>query len=197
MSPRPGSLYPAARVPYENIEPIAELSGDLDSRIDARIDDVETGKEWIGFHRLEHDLWLPVVVPDDKSDAGDAPIGSAGYTSDISKDGPVATALLTDVGRLVDQVQRVELSADQICSAAQSLLEKDAQRGLAGQQERYSGVDLVDVAANVAGARQAYQAVRSILLTTKSQPRRQGGPAVRRRAGGPRRVRQRFIVRGL
>jgi iron uptake system component EfeO len=159
------ALYPATRLPYASIEPVAELSGDLDARIDARIDDVETGKEWIGFHRLEHDLWLPVVVPDSESDSHDAPVGTAGYTADISKDGPIAATLLRDVKTLVDQVQRVELTADQISTAAVSLLDELAGRGLAGQQERYSGLDLVDVGANVTGADQAYLAVRPIVLT--------------------------------
>jgi iron uptake system component EfeO len=158
------ALYAAARVPYESIEPIAEASGDLDARIDARIDDVETGKEWIGFHRLEHDLWLPVVTPDSQGDASSAPVGEAGYTSNISKDGPIATTLLADVSTLVDQVQRVELTADQISTAAVSLLDVLAARGLAGQEERYSRLDLIDVAANVAGADQAYLALRAIVL---------------------------------
>ena len=34
------SLYPAARIPYERIEPVAESFGDLDPRIDARENDV-------------------------------------------------------------------------------------------------------------------------------------------------------------
>jgi iron uptake system component EfeO len=38
------SLYAPARIPYETIEPIVESLGDLDSRIDARIDDVEVGQ---------------------------------------------------------------------------------------------------------------------------------------------------------
>ena len=33
-------LYPAARIPYERIEPVAESFGDLDPRIDARANDV-------------------------------------------------------------------------------------------------------------------------------------------------------------
>jgi iron uptake system component EfeO len=137
------ALYAPARLPYETIEPIAESSGDLDARIDARIDDVENGQEWLGFHRLEHDLWK---------------------TGDISLDGPVATALLADVTSLVDQVQRVELSADQVSAAAVTLLDDVAPRGLAGEEERYSRMDLVDVAANVQGAQMAYQSLRALVL---------------------------------
>ena len=49
-------LYPAARAPYERIEPVAESFGDLDPAIDAREDDVATGEQWTGFHRIEKAL---------------------------------------------------------------------------------------------------------------------------------------------
>ena len=138
------SLYAAARVPYDSIEPVAASFGDLDPRIDARIDDVEVGQPWTGFHRLEHDLWPP--------------------TADISQDGPVAQQLQGDIAKLLDQVQRVDLSADEIASGAESLLNEVATVKLAGQEERYSGLDLVDANANVEGAQQAYDALRTIVL---------------------------------
>ena len=50
------ALYPAARIPYERIEPVAESFGDLDPRIDARENDVPPS-EWGGFHRIEKALW--------------------------------------------------------------------------------------------------------------------------------------------
>ena len=49
-------LYPAARIPYERIEPVAESFGDLDPRIDARENDVPPS-EFGGFHRIEKALW--------------------------------------------------------------------------------------------------------------------------------------------
>ena len=42
-------LYPASRVAYERIEPVAETFGDLDAEIDAGEGDVPK-KEWGGFH---------------------------------------------------------------------------------------------------------------------------------------------------
>src|SRR5262249_20713176 len=54
---RAKSLYAAARIPYERIEPVAESFGDLDPRIDARENDVPA-KEFGGFHRLEKALWV-------------------------------------------------------------------------------------------------------------------------------------------
>jgi iron uptake system component EfeO len=50
------SLYVAARVPYERIEPVAESFGSLDPRIDARENDVPAS-EFEGFHRVEKALW--------------------------------------------------------------------------------------------------------------------------------------------
>jgi len=137
------SFYAAARVPYETIQPVAASFGDLDPRIDARIDNVESGQEWTGFHRLEHDLW---------------------QTADISKDGPIAAQLQGDVAKLVVQVQRAELSADQIGNGAKSLLDDVATTTVNGEQERYSRLDLVDFSASVEGSDRAYQALRSIVL---------------------------------
>jgi iron uptake system component EfeO len=137
------SLYAAARVPYESIEPIAASFGDLDPRIDARIDDVEVGQQWTGFHRLEHDLWK---------------------TGDILADGSVAEQLQADITKLVDQVQRVDLSADEIANGAKTLLTEVATVKIAGEEERYSRLDLVDASADVQGAQQAYNALRPIVI---------------------------------
>lgn len=43
--------FAAARAPYETIEPVAESFGTLDPDIDARVNDVEKGRKWTGFHR--------------------------------------------------------------------------------------------------------------------------------------------------
>ena len=49
--------FAKARVPYETIEPVAESFGTLDPDIDARVNDVEKGQKWTGFHRIEQALW--------------------------------------------------------------------------------------------------------------------------------------------
>ncbi len=64
------SLYPAARIPYERIEPVAESFGDLDPRIDARENDVPKS-EWSGFHVIEKALW------EDNTAKGMAPVAAA------------------------------------------------------------------------------------------------------------------------
>ena len=144
--PKAKSLYPSAHIPYETIVPIAQALGDLDPRIDARIDDVENGQVWTGFHRLEYDLWTK---------------------GDLSQDAGVAAQLTSDVANLVDQVQRVELTADEIGSAAKSLMDGVAATKITGDEERYSGLDLVDVSASVDGSYLAYLALRPIVITTQ------------------------------
>ena len=74
-------LYAPARVHYERIEPVAEAFGDIDPKVDGRLDDAATPADFTGFHRLEKALWV------DKSLAGTAPI---------------ADQLDADVGRLAE-----------------------------------------------------------------------------------------------
>ena len=53
-------LYPATRMNYEAVEPVAELFSDLDGSMDSRADDHEKKEEdpgFTGFHRIEYGLW--------------------------------------------------------------------------------------------------------------------------------------------
>jgi len=71
--------YPAARVHYEDIEPVAESFGDLDAAIDMREDDAPDAAHFTGFHRLEQALR---------------------QTGSLEGMGPVAHQLLSDTQRL-------------------------------------------------------------------------------------------------
>jgi iron uptake system component EfeO len=135
------SLYPAARVPYERIEPVAESFGDLDPRIDARENDVPAS-EFGGFHRIEKALW----------EEGTA----AGM-------GPVAKQLLADVEELRQKVKTVDLQAVQIANGANELLGEVSASKITGEEERYSHIDLVDFEANVEGAEAAFDSVEPLL----------------------------------
>lgn len=86
------SLYAAARIPYERIEPVAESFGDLDPEIDARANDVPPS-QFGGFHRIEKALWAEGTA--------------AGMT-------PVARKLLVDVKDLQRKVKTVKLQPAQI-----------------------------------------------------------------------------------
>jgi len=135
------SLYAAARIPYEKIEPVAESFGDLDPRIDARENDVPKS-EWEGFHVLEQALWV-----------NDTTAGMA----------PVAKQLLADVEELQSKVKTVELQAVQIANGANELLGEVSASKITGEEERYSHTDLVDFEANVEGAEAAFEAVKPLV----------------------------------
>jgi iron uptake system component EfeO len=135
------SLYPAARVPYERIEPVAGSFGDLDPRIDAREDGVPA-EEWGGFHRIEKALWVE-----------DATNGMA----------PVAKQLQADVEELNEKVKTVDLDPVEIANGANELLAEVSGSKITGEEERYSHIDLVDFEANVEGSEAAFEAVKPLL----------------------------------
>jgi iron uptake system component EfeO len=139
-------LYAAARVPYERIEPVAESFGNLDAAIDAREGDVYFD-DWTGFHPLEKAVFL---------------------TGDLAGTPRLADKLVRDVKRLRGRVPGMKLEAAQVANGAVELLGEVSQSKLTGEEERYSHIDLVDVQANVDGAKAAFDAVRPIV--EKSDP---------------------------
>jgi iron uptake system component EfeO len=141
------ALYPAARIPYERIEPVAESFGDLDPRIDARANDVPAS-ERSGFHVIEKALWEE-----------DTAKGMA----------PVAKQLLADVEELEAKVKNVNLQAVQIANGANELLGEVSASKITGEEERYSHIDLVDFEANVEGAEAAFKAVEPLLSADDPQ----------------------------
>jgi iron uptake system component EfeO len=136
------ALYPAARIPYERIEPVAESFGDLDPRIDARENDVPKS-EFGGFHRIEKALW------------------EEGTTKGMP---PVAEQLQADVEELAGKVKGVKLQAVQIANGANELLSEVSASKITGEEERYSHIDLVDFQANVEGSQVAFESVEPILI---------------------------------
>jgi iron uptake system component EfeO len=136
------ALFPIARTYWERIEPVAEIFGDLDPKIDGRDDVVEEGMAFTGFHRIEKDLWT---------------------TGDISKDGPLADQLLTDVKEIVAKANNEKLSPLQLANGAKELLDEVATGKITGEEDRYSHTDLWDFAANVEGSQAAVQALRPAL----------------------------------
>ncbi len=140
-------LYPAARIPYERIEPVAESFGDLDPRIDARENDVPAN-EFGGFHRIEKALW------------------EEGTAKGMA---PVAKQLQADVEELEAKVKSVKLQAVQIANGANELLGEVSASKITGEEERYSHIDLVDFKANVEGSQAAFESVEPLL--SKSDPK--------------------------
>ncbi|MFC3504571.1 iron uptake system protein EfeO [Micromonospora krabiensis] len=136
------ALYPVARTYWERIEPVAEIFGDLDPKIDGREEVIEEGMEFTGFHRIEKDLWT---------------------TGDLSKDGPIADRLLTDVKEIVAKANAEKLSPLQLANGAKELLDEVASGKITGEEDRYSHTDLWDFSANLEGSKAAVAALRPAL----------------------------------
>src|SRR3954447_25714903 len=121
--------YIQARPFYERIEPVAEsfVLGDrnLDAAIDLRADDVAP-TDLEGFHRIEYGLW-----------------------TDESTDGlaDVSAQLVTDVATLQQLIDGLpQLLAFDLANGAVGLLDEAASGKITGEEERYSHIDLLDLA---------------------------------------------------
>jgi iron uptake system component EfeO len=136
------ALFPISRTYWERIEPVAESFGDLDPKIDARVNDVEPGTEWTGYHRIEQALWEK-----------NSTVGMAKY----------ADQLLVDVKTVVAKAKVVKLTPLQLANGAKELLDEVATGKVTGEEDRYSHTDLWDFEANVEGSQAAIQALRPAL----------------------------------
>jgi iron uptake system component EfeO len=136
--PKAKALYPVARTYWERIEPVAEIFGDLDPKIDGREDE----DPFTGFHKIEKDLWID---------------------NDISKSGPMADQLMVDIREIVRKANSEKLSPLQLANGAKELLDEVASGKITGEENRYSHTDLWDFIANVQGSQAAVQALRPVI----------------------------------
>jgi iron uptake system component EfeO len=148
------ALYPVAREHWERIEPVAESFGDLDPRLDLREADLAEGQEWTGWHRIEKDLWPP----------------DSGYTAMTQAErDAMAAQLVADTQELVDRVQTLSFSPDQLGNGAKELLDEVATGKVTGEEEIWSHTDLWDFQANVDGARIAFEVLQPALETKDAE----------------------------
>lgn len=129
------ALYAPTRMHYERAEPIAEVFGDLDPKIDAREGDVKAS-EWGGYHRIEQGLFEKGTTK--------------GYED-------YADQLMKDVHLLRAKVETVEVTPELLVTGATDLLNEVSTSKVTGEEDRYSHTDLYDFAANVQGAEKIYQ----------------------------------------
>lgn len=127
------ALYQKARIPYKQIEPMADLFADLHNAIDPIADYLEKREQdpaFTGFHRIEYAL----------------------YASN-SLDGlaPVSAKLLADVTALKDRVRGLRIPPEQIAKGAARLMGSIADTKIANGEDHYSQTDLVDFEGNLAG----------------------------------------------
>ncbi len=135
-------LYPAARVHFERIEPVAGAFGDLDPDIDGREGDIPPD-EWGGYHRIEKALWI------DES--------TEGLEQTIKE-------LRNDVANLDDIAIKAEFDPAEIAQGSVDLLAEVSASKITGEEERYSHTDLWDFEANVAGAEAGFEALEPALV---------------------------------
>ncbi|PZS31911.1 MAG: hypothetical protein DLM58_10880 [Pseudonocardiales bacterium] len=137
--------YKKARPYYEKIEPVAESftvgKDSLDADIDAREGDVQAAK-WTGFHRIEKALFA------DKTLAGLGPFGDG---------------LVVNVAKLQTLTKGLKYQPTELANGAQGLLDEVAASKITGEEERYSHIDLLDVANNVEGSEQAFAQLQPAL----------------------------------
>ena len=136
------ALFPVARTYWERIEPVAEVFGDLDPRIDGREGDQAEGEDFTGYHRIEQALWV------DGSTEGMA---------------PYADQLQADVQEVAGLADDTTLDPLQLANGAKALLDEIATGKITGEEDRYSHTDLWDFAANLEGSEAAVQALRPFL----------------------------------
>jgi iron uptake system component EfeO len=136
-------VFGPTRRHYEAIEPLAESFAELDTAIDARVNDVASVSQWMGFHRIEQILWVKNTTQ-----------GTALY----------AEKLLADVVKLDEKVATLKLQAPQLANGAVSLLNEIATSKITGEEDRYSHTDLSDFEGNLTGARVAFELLRPVLV---------------------------------
>ncbi len=133
--------YPAARVHFERIEPVAGAFGDLDPDIDGREGDIPPD-EWGGYHRIEKALWIDETTE--------------GLEKTIKE-------LRNDVKNLNDIAIKADFDPVEIAQGSVDLLAEVSASKITGEEERYSHTDLWDFEANVAGAEAGFEALEPAL----------------------------------
>lgn len=146
-------LYPAVRMHWERIEPVAESFGDLDPILDAREADLEEGDPFTGWHRAEKDLWAPT-----------------GYTAMKPAERRVlADKMVADTIELNARTRELAFTPDRLANGAKELLDEVATGKVTGEEETFSHTDLWDFQANVEGARIAYEDLRPLLAENDAE----------------------------
>lgn len=142
---RARQAYAPSRMGWERIEPVAEAFGAIDPTVDARVNDVPSGQQWTGWHRIEKSLWVENTTK-----------GMGMY----------ADRLVGDLGRLRQRVPDAQITPTSMAVGAKELLDEVSTGKVTGEEERYSHTDLWDIAANVQGSRKVYELLRPAVAGT-------------------------------
>ncbi|MGC5167207.1 iron uptake system protein EfeO [Luteimicrobium sp. DT211] len=139
--------YAAARPFYEKVESDVagfvlpgsdptDNTGNLDYLVDMRASNLDPAVGWHGFHAVERDLFEKKAI-----------------SADTEK---LAAELTANVTKLSDLASGLTYKPEDLANGAAGLLEEVQANKIKGEEEKYSHLDLVDFAANVEGAEQAF-----------------------------------------
>lgn len=123
----------AARLPYKRMEAVTGRIADLENSMDPLSDYLEKREAdpaFTGFHRIEYGLW------------------GEGSAEGIA---PVAERLLADAAALKDRLRAMKLAPEDLAGTAARQAERLATSQIATGEDRWSGADLPDLAANLDG----------------------------------------------
>lgn len=134
--------YVQSRLPFERIEPIIEIFGELDDVMDARVDDYESDTDpyFIGYHRIENILFLKKTLDGAK---------------------PFADELLANGKKMRDSMKTVAVGPADFVSGVGSLMEEAQSKKITGEEERWSDASLPILRANVEGAEKIYSLIQN------------------------------------
>jgi iron uptake system component EfeO len=141
------NAYALARPYYERVESDVEgfvlpgfsptdNAGNLDYLIDMRASNLDPAVGWHGFHAVERDLFEAKAI-----------------TSSTKQ---LAAELATNVQKLDALTKSLTYKPEDLANGASDLLEEVQSSKITGEEEAYSHIDLLDFAANVEGAQQAF-----------------------------------------
>jgi iron uptake system component EfeO len=139
------AAYGPSRVPWERIEPIAELFSDLDPKIDARQDDFDGGVDdpaFTGYHRIEKGLFTD------------------GTTDGLKE---LAATLRTDVADLKTRLATLAIDPRVMARGAGELIDEVAQSKMTGEEDRYSKLDLWSIDPNLEGSAKIVDLLRPVI----------------------------------
>lgn len=139
--------YPLARPFYEKVESdvdgfvlpgfdATDNSGNLDYLIDMRASNIDPKVGWHGFHAIERDLFERGAITDQ----------TKAYAAELQQ----------NVNHLNDVINSLDYLPEDLANGAADLLEEVQTTKITGEEEEFSHYDLVDFAANVEGAQQAF-----------------------------------------
>ena len=116
-------------------------AGNLDYLVDMRESTpVDPAVGWSGLHAVERDLWQKGAITDETKKFG--------------------TDLVANTAKLKGVVADLEYRPEDLANGAADLIEEVQSGKISGEEEQFSHLDLLDFAANVEGAQQAYASLR-------------------------------------